>query len=33
MTRARLSFAQGDPVEFALEDVTAFGPEIGGVRA
>lgn len=33
MTRARLSFPQGDPAEFPLEEVTAFGPEIGGFRA
>ena len=28
MTRARLTFPQGDPIEFALDDVAAFGPEI-----
>jgi hypothetical protein len=33
VTRARLTFPHGDPVEFLLEDVTAFGPEIGGFRA
>lgn len=33
MTRARLSFPQGDPIEFRLDDVTAFGPEIPGFRA
>ena len=33
MTRARLSFLQGDPVEFALEEVMAFGPGIRGFRA
>jgi hypothetical protein len=33
MTRARLTFPQGDPIEFPLDDVTAFGPEIGGFRA
>jgi len=33
MTRARLTFPQGDPVEFALDDVVAFGPEIAGFRA
>lgn len=33
MTRARLSFPDGDPMEFALEDVAAFGPEITGFRA
>lgn len=33
MTRARLSFPQGDPIEFPLEQVATFGPEIGGFRA
>ena len=33
MTRARLTFPQGDPVEFALDDVAAFGPDIPGFRA
>src|SRR5258708_39605446 len=33
MTRARLSFPEGDPVEFPLEEVASFGPEIGGFRA
>ncbi|HLZ47910.1 MAG TPA: hypothetical protein VKR80_04595 [Candidatus Limnocylindria bacterium] len=33
MTRARLSFPEGDPIEFALDDVVAFGPDIGGFRA
>ncbi|MDP9246431.1 MAG: hypothetical protein M3O64_07230 [Chloroflexota bacterium] len=33
MTRARLTFPQGDPVEFALDEVAAFGPEITGFRA
>jgi len=33
MTRARLTFPQGDPIEFPLDDVTAFGPDIGGFRA
>ena len=33
MTRARLSFPRGDPIEFELDDVAAFGPEIGGFRA
>ena len=33
MTRARLTFPQGDPIEFPLEDVAAFGPQIGGFRA
>ena len=33
MTRARLTFAEGDPIEFPLEEVVAFGPEVGGFRA
>ena len=36
MTRARLTFPQGDPLEFSLEDVAAFGPQdsrVGGFRA
>jgi hypothetical protein len=33
MTRARLRFPHGDPLEFDLEDVAAYGPEIGGFRA
>lgn len=33
MTRARLSFPEGDPLEFPLEAVAAFGPEIPGFRA
>ena len=33
MTRARLTFPEGDPIEFSLEDVVAFGPEIHGFRA
>ena len=33
MTRARLAFVQGDPVEFDLDEVSAFGPPIGGFRA
>ncbi len=33
MTRARLTFPQGDPLEFPLEEVAAFGPEILGFRA
>lgn len=32
MTRARLSFPQGDPIEFPLEEVIAFGPDIAGFR-
>ncbi|SRR6266508_1683119 len=33
MTRARLRFPQGDPLEFDLDDVADHGPEIGGFRA
>lgn len=33
MTRARLTFPEGDPVEFPLAEVAAFGPEITGFRA
>ncbi len=33
MTRARLRFPSGDPVEFDLDEVVAFGPEIRGFRA
>jgi hypothetical protein len=33
MTRARLTFQQGDPIEFPLEEVVAFGPDITGFRA
>lgn len=33
MTRARLRFPHGDPLEFDLDDVTGYGPEIGGFRA
>ncbi|HEV2011395.1 MAG TPA: hypothetical protein VGS17_10280 [Candidatus Limnocylindria bacterium] len=32
MTRARLTFPQGDPIEFPLEEVAAFGPDIAGFR-
>ncbi len=32
MTRARLRFVSGDPLEFDLADVRAYGPEIGGLR-
>ncbi|MGH2500451.1 MAG: hypothetical protein ACRDF0_10250 [Candidatus Limnocylindria bacterium] len=28
MTRARLSFPQGEPIEFALEDIVAYGPAV-----
>jgi hypothetical protein len=33
MTRARLRFVSGDPLEVDLEEVAAYGPEIGGFRA
>ena len=33
MTRARLRFPQSDPLEFDLDDVASYGPEIGGFRA
>jgi hypothetical protein len=33
MTRARLRFVSGDPLEFDLGDVTEYGPEITGFRA
>jgi hypothetical protein len=33
MTCARLRFPQGDPLEFDLDDVASYGPEIGGFRA
>lgn len=33
MTRARLTFPQGDPIEFPLEEVAAFGPDIPGFRS
>ena len=33
MTRARLRFVSGDPLEFELDDVVDHGPEIGGFRA
>ena len=33
MTRARLEFPQGDPIEFGLDDVAAYGPAIPGFRA
>lgn len=32
MTRARLAFPVGDPLEFRLADVVAYGPPIGGFR-
>ncbi|CAN5246644.1 hypothetical protein BH18CHL2_BH18CHL2_01180 [soil metagenome] len=33
MTRARLRFPQGDPIEVELSDVVGYGPEIRGFRA
>jgi len=33
MTRARLRFISGDPLEFDLENVAEYGPEIAGFRA
>ncbi len=33
MTRARLRFPSGDPIEVELDDVAAYGPEISGFRA
>jgi hypothetical protein len=33
MTRARLRFVSGDPLEFDLADVVDHGPEIAGFRA
>lgn len=33
MTRVRLRFPQGDPLEFDLDQVATYGPEIGGFRA
>ncbi len=33
MTRARLRFASGDPLEFDLADVAEYGPAIAGFRA
>ncbi len=33
MTRARLRFPRGDPLEFELDDVVDHGPPIGGFRA
>ncbi len=32
MTRVRLRFPRGDPLEFELDDVASYGPEIGGFR-
>jgi hypothetical protein len=33
MTRVRLRFPSGDPLEFDLDDVVEHGPAIGGFRA
>jgi len=33
MTKARLRFPHGDPLQFELDDVVGHGPEIGGFRA
>jgi hypothetical protein len=33
VTRARLRFPAGDPIEVELDDVVAYGPEIRGFRA
>ncbi|HKY50439.1 MAG TPA: hypothetical protein VJP45_04210 [Candidatus Limnocylindria bacterium] len=33
MTRARLRFPAGDPIEIDLGEVVAFGPEVRGFRA
>ena len=33
MTRARLRFVEGDPIELVLEDVIEFGPPVPGFRA
>lgn len=33
MTQARLKFPIGDPLQFDLEQVAEFGPDIGGFRA
>jgi hypothetical protein len=33
VTRAQLRFPRGDPVELDLDQIAAFGPEIGGFRA
>src|SRR5688500_7076143 len=33
VTRARLRFPAGDPIEVELDEVVAYGPEIGGFRA
>jgi hypothetical protein len=33
VTRARLKFASGEPIDVELDDVVAYGPAIGGFRA
>jgi len=33
VTRAQLRFPRGEPVEVDLDQIAAFGPEIGGFRA
>ena len=33
MTRARLRFPAGDPIEIALDDVAEYGPAVAGFRA
>ena len=33
MTRARLRFPAGEPIEVELDDVATYGPEISGFRA
>jgi hypothetical protein len=33
VTRARLRFPTGEPIEVELDDVAEFGPDIGGFRA
>ena len=33
MTRARLRFPVGEPIEVELDEVATYGPEIGGFRA
>ena len=33
MTRARLKFPHGDPIEVDLDDVASYGPKIRGFRA
>ena len=33
MTRARLRFVEGDPIELVLEEVVEYGPPVPGFRA